>query len=186
MIPKSGNRFPAYAKPASAGEGRSEKIMRKHNMRRMQRIVMLAIMIAALPVLSGCADFDPDKLDVFGLNEKKKLPGDRKPVFPQGVPGVSQGIPAEYMKGNQPPPDTAQTLPPEADKAAADAAAKKAAAAEPVEQPKPKPKRKKPKATAAAPAPQPAQSQQQPPQQAPQQSSSAPWPSSPPTGTFSR
>ena len=29
MIPKSGNRFPAFAKPASAGEGRSDKIMRK-------------------------------------------------------------------------------------------------------------------------------------------------------------
>jgi hypothetical protein len=37
MIPKSmpsdlirdGNRFPAYAKPASAGEGRSDKIMRE-------------------------------------------------------------------------------------------------------------------------------------------------------------
>jgi hypothetical protein len=37
MIPKSmssipledGHRFPAFAKPASAGEGRSEKIMRK-------------------------------------------------------------------------------------------------------------------------------------------------------------
>jgi hypothetical protein len=27
MILKSGNRFPAFAKPASAGEGRSEKIM---------------------------------------------------------------------------------------------------------------------------------------------------------------
>jgi hypothetical protein len=40
MIPKSGNRFPACAKPlarlvvwldASAGEGRSEKIMRQEN-----------------------------------------------------------------------------------------------------------------------------------------------------------
>ena len=29
MMPKSGNRFPAYAKPASAGEGRSDKMMRK-------------------------------------------------------------------------------------------------------------------------------------------------------------
>jgi hypothetical protein len=29
MIPKSGYRFPACAKPASAGEGRSEKIMLK-------------------------------------------------------------------------------------------------------------------------------------------------------------
>ena len=29
MIPKSGDRFPAFAKPASAGEGRSDKIMHK-------------------------------------------------------------------------------------------------------------------------------------------------------------
>jgi hypothetical protein len=28
VIPKSGNRFPAYAKPASAGEGRSDQITR--------------------------------------------------------------------------------------------------------------------------------------------------------------
>ncbi len=28
MIPKSGYRFPAFAEPASAGEGRSDKIMR--------------------------------------------------------------------------------------------------------------------------------------------------------------
>jgi hypothetical protein len=27
MIPKSGYRFPAFAKPASAGEARSDKIM---------------------------------------------------------------------------------------------------------------------------------------------------------------
>ena len=31
MIPKSGNRFPAFAKPAPAGEARSDKIMRKRN-----------------------------------------------------------------------------------------------------------------------------------------------------------
>jgi len=29
MIPKSGSRFPAFAKPASAGEGRSDKVMPK-------------------------------------------------------------------------------------------------------------------------------------------------------------
>ena len=33
MTPKSGGRFPAFAKPASAGEGRSEMIMRKENNR---------------------------------------------------------------------------------------------------------------------------------------------------------
>jgi len=29
MIPKSGYRFPTFAKPAPAGEARPEKIMRK-------------------------------------------------------------------------------------------------------------------------------------------------------------
>jgi hypothetical protein len=36
MIPKSGYRFPAFAKPASAGEARSGKIMRKQSQRRAQ------------------------------------------------------------------------------------------------------------------------------------------------------
>jgi outer membrane biosynthesis protein TonB len=157
-------------------------------MRRMHRILMIVTIIAVAPALAGCADFDLDKLDVFGLSDKKKLPGDRKPLFPEGVPGVSQGIPPEYIKGNQSPPDTAQPVAVEPEK--------KAAAVEPVEEPKPKPKRKKPKAVASAPtkpvttdqpapapqaAPWPAQPQQQ-----PQQSSSAPWPSAPAPGTFSR
>jgi hypothetical protein len=30
MIPKSGDRFPAFAEHASAGEARSEKIMREN------------------------------------------------------------------------------------------------------------------------------------------------------------
>ena len=39
----------------------------------------------------------------FRPDDKKKLPGDRKPLFPEGVPGVTQGVPPEYFKGNQPP-----------------------------------------------------------------------------------
>ena len=31
MIQKSGSRFPAFAKPASAGEARSDMIMLKHS-----------------------------------------------------------------------------------------------------------------------------------------------------------
>jgi hypothetical protein len=34
MIPKSGHRFPAFAKPASAGEARSDKIMLKSMTKR--------------------------------------------------------------------------------------------------------------------------------------------------------
>ncbi len=165
-------------------------------MRRMQRILLLAVIVGVMPVLAGCADFDPDKLDIFGLNDKKKLPGDRKPLFPEGVPGVSQGIPPEYLKGNQPPPETAQTIPAEPDNKAAGAApGKKTAAVEPAEKPKakakPKPKatakrKAKPNATAAAPAAQsqPAASDQQ---LAPwptqgQTTTNSPWPSAPAPG----
>src|SRR5882757_9373573 len=96
-------------------------------MRRIHRIVLLITLAAALPALSGCADFDPDKLDIFNLNEKKKLPGDRKAVFPEGVPGVSQGIPPEFVKGNQPPPETAEAIPAEPEKPAAKKTVKKTA-----------------------------------------------------------
>ena len=34
------------------------------------------------------------------LDTKKKLPGERKPVFPEGVPGLEQGVPKELYKGN--------------------------------------------------------------------------------------
>jgi hypothetical protein len=147
----------------------------------MHRIILLVGLIAIGPVMAGCADFDMDKLDVFGLNEKAKLPGDRKPVFPQGVPGVSQGIPQEYIRGNQPPPDTAQTLPVEPEKpATAGKPAKKTAAVQSADEPKPKPKRK-PKPPAPA-----AQGQQQPQPGQGQSTSSAPWPSAPAPGTFSR
>ena len=170
-------------------------------MRRMHRIVLLAGLVALAPVLAGCEDFDIDKFDFLHLNEKKKLPGDRKDLFPQGVPGVTQGIPPEYLRGNQPQPDTAQAPGAEPDKAASPAApapSAKTAAVEPTAEPKPKPKRKpKPRGQISV---QPAsqsqgdgQQQTAPwPDSAPQQPASgqgtgtAPWPSAPAPGTFSR
>ena len=89
-------------------------------MRRMHRIVLLVGLVALAPVLAGCEDFDMDKLDVFGLNEKKKLPGDRKPVFPQGVPGVTQGHSAGIHEG-QPAAAGHRATPPAAGATAADA-----------------------------------------------------------------
>src|ERR1700760_1979474 len=116
-------------------------------MRTLHRTILLTVLAAFVPALAACSGgFDPDKLDVFGLNEKKKLPGERKELFPGGVPGVSQGIPPEYVKGNQPPPDTAQASTPDA---AAAEANKKAAAAE--AEPKPKPKRPPKPQTASRP-----------------------------------
>jgi outer membrane biosynthesis protein TonB len=174
-------------------------------MRMFLRAVAFAVLAAAMPALSGCTNFDLDSLDVFHLNEKKKLPGERKELFPGGVPGVTQGIPPEYVKGNQPPPETAQALQApatEQNKAAEEAEPeKKAAAVEP--EPKPKPKRPAKPRTASQATQAPAQPQQQmapwpqqDPQPAPQQAQSpwpattqtapAPWPSSPQPGTFSR
>lgn len=176
-------------------------------MRRFHRAVMLATLIVLAPVLAGCENFDADKLDVFGLNEKKKLPGERKPLFPEGVPGVTQGIPPEFMKGN-----VDQQTGAAIEVAATPAAepAQKTAAVQPAEQPKPK-RKPKPREAARAPAqatvtpasqapnagqpapwPEPAQQQPQPqqgqsPWPAPQNSNSvAPWPSAPPPGTFSK
>jgi hypothetical protein len=173
-------------------------------MRRMHRIVLLAGLVALAPVLAGCEDFDMDKFDFLHLNDKKKLPGDRKELFPQGVPGVSQGIPPEYLKGNQPLPDTAQAPAPDATaaarggKTAAPAPSAKTAAIEPAAEPKPKvkPKRKPKLDTTAHPAKQdsvqpPAQRQDNGQQQlepwpgstsqqpAAGQSGTAPWPSAP-------
>jgi hypothetical protein len=173
-------------------------------MRRSQRIVLLATLIAIAPAIVGCADFDMDKLDVFHLNDKKKLPGERQPVFPEGVPGVTQGIPPEYIKGNEQQQTGAAVPVPSLDSAAAAEPPKQAAAAEPPKaEAKPKPKRtvkRKPKpqpkpvaTTAQQPAAtMPATQQTQPtaspaPWPAPAQSSNtAPWPSAPPPGTFTR
>jgi len=121
-------------------------------MHRMYRTVLIAGLLALTPVLAGCADFDMDSLDIFNLNQKKKLPGERKEVFPGGVPGVTQGIPPEYLKGNQQQADTALTpdaaAPPPA--GANPPQAPKTAAIEPQGEPKPK---AKPKPRAAKPAP---------------------------------
>lgn len=169
-------------------------------MRRIHRMIVLATLVAIAPALAGCSDFDPDKLDIFHLNDKKKLPGSRVPVFPEGVPGVSQGIPPEYMKGYQQQQDQqanaalgqpgatpdSNTNNSDAAKAANQKSAnQKTAAVTPVEtKPNPKPKAKpharkvkpKPKIKTAAPAA--AQPTAQP--AAAQQQQMAPWPGTQP------
>jgi hypothetical protein len=94
-------------------------------MSRVAGIILTVFALSLGLVLAGCGSFDPTSiLDVF--DTKKKLPGERQPVFPEGTPGVSQGVPPEMVKGYQPPPE------PEPAQAAAESKAK----------PKPKPKPK--------------------------------------------
>ena len=48
-------------------------------MRTNYRVVLLTALAISAFGLSACSSgFDPDKLDIFGLSEKKKLPGERK------------------------------------------------------------------------------------------------------------
>src|SRR6476469_10992450 len=72
-------------------------------MRRLQRLIAASVLIALSSALAGCAgglsSFDPSDLLDF-LDTKKKLPGERKPVFPDGVPGLEQGVPKDLYKGS--------------------------------------------------------------------------------------
>jgi hypothetical protein len=59
----------------------------------------LAIMAIGLGGCSSVPSWDPtDMLDF--LDTKKRAVGDRKPVFPEGVPGVNPGVPKELVRGS--------------------------------------------------------------------------------------
>jgi hypothetical protein len=102
--------------------------------RRSALLVRAGSAAALVLALAGCTpggQFDPTSMfanDMF--DTKTKLKGDRQPVFPNGVPGTSSGVPQDLVKGYQPPPDQA------AEASAAEAAAQEAAK----NKPKPKPK----------------------------------------------
>jgi hypothetical protein len=139
-------------------------------MRRHHRAILTAAALAMSGALVGCESNDMmDKLQdmiPFGDN-KKPLPGERKEVFPQGVPGVPQGVPPDMVKGNQPPPDA---VPPP----------QQAAVAPPAEKPKPKRKlQAKPKPPQA---PAPDQSAGTVPPTSPGQQSAFPPPMQPASG----
>src|SRR5438445_11884475 len=72
-------------------------------MRRSQHLIAASVLIALSSTLAGCSsgfgNWDPTDLLDF-LDTKKKLPGERKPVFPEGVPGLEQGVPKELYKGS--------------------------------------------------------------------------------------
>ena len=180
-------------------------------MRRPQRLIAATILVALASALAGCGslgNFDPtDALD--WLDTKKKLPGERKPVFPDGVPGLEQGVPKSLYKGAgqqeadqqnaqaaaataQPVQDTKQKRSAKS-KARQPATASTEAGAAPEEDattPPPKPKKTARQRTTTPPPDQPAEAQPataQPAQQPqPTQQSAAPFPAPLPGGSFSR
>ncbi len=106
-------------------------------MRRTQRLIASLVLIALSGALGGCSSnfssWDPsDWLDIF--DTKKKLPGERKPVFPDGVPGLEQGVPKDLYKGASQQQLEQQNI--------------QAAAVAPPEEPKSKKSKSKPPVTA--------------------------------------
>ena len=181
-------------------------------MRRMHRIVLLAGLLALAPVLAGCENFDMDKSRHFPSQREEEAAGRAQGTVSGGVPGVTQGLPPEYLKGNQPPPDAAQT--PDvagcrgrarATKTRAPAPASKTAAIEPAAEAQAETEAQAEAAHGAAPSTQ-ARSpcsrrprvkaatssnrrlgrRTAPQQPAPSAGRHAPWPAAPPPGTFSR
>jgi hypothetical protein len=173
----------------------------------MAKARRLMLVLAALSVgfsLSGCANgnFELDPAYWFP-DGKKKLPGDRREVFPEGVPGVTQGIPPELIRGNaaqaatqdpalaaaagQQPPAEAQEKPKPKPKKVARPRPAPASESEPDVQPAPRAAQPAPRQQAqpagAWPAPQAQQQQQQQQQQAP---AAGAWPAPPAAGTFTR
>ena len=174
-------------------------------MRRPQRLIAAAVLVALSGALAGCGgggigNFDPSDMLDF-LDTKKKLPGERKPVFPDGVPGLDQGVPKDLYKGarqqqldEQNAQAAAAAAPPPAEpkskrgakgkQAAAPAAAEADAAPEEegstaAVPPAPKPQKVARKRTTAPPPDQSAA----PPTRSPQQSA---FPAPMPSGTFTR
>jgi hypothetical protein len=183
-------------------------------MRCSQRLIAAAVLIAISGALAGCSSgissWDPsDMLD--WLDTKKKLQGERKPVFPDGVPGLEQGVPKELYKGasqeqidqqnaqaagaaTPPPQEKPKRVAKSKSKPPATASTDPAAAtdedATAAAPPAPKPKKIVRQRTTAPPPDQPtAQSAPaaQPGQTAqPTQQSAAPFPAPMPSGTFTR
>ena len=179
-------------------------------MRRSQRLIAAAVLISLSGVLAGCADsmsklsdWDPtDMLDF--LDTKKKIPGERKPVFPEGVPGLEQGVPKQLYKGSAQEqidqqnaqaaaaasapagaPTSKQAKSKSKQPAAADAASAEDGGAN-AAPPAPKPKKIARKRTTAPPPDQQTAQPAQSGQPAQPQQSAAPFPAPMPSGTFTR
>jgi len=126
-------------------------------MKRFKHAILIASTLV-LP-LAGCSslpDFNGDPTEWFNFdffNNKKPLAGQRKPLFPDGVPGVASGVPQELVKGNQPPPGTDIAQEPPVQEAAVQEEPKPDPKPKAKPRPKPTPKVAAKTASPASPAP---------------------------------
>src|SRR6478752_355366 len=96
-------RAPKRCRPCFRRSPKADpELNEKPTMRRPQRLIAATVLVALSSALAGCGsmgNFDPSDMLDF-LDTKKKLPGERKPVFPDGVPGLEQGVPKDLYKGS--------------------------------------------------------------------------------------
>ena len=177
---------------------------------RFNHITRIAIVLALGISLAAC-----EYLENL-MDNKKPLPGERRPVFSDGVPGAPQGVPKELVRGYQQPaepqPPVAVEAPAEKPKPTAQPRSRARPESQTVAVPTRPPATSitvQPKSPGGAPPqgswPAPAVSSQSPPppQQPAQQSATpppwpapssaqggaqapSPWPNAPAPGTFSR
>jgi hypothetical protein len=108
----------------------------------VSRIVLAGAVLLILAACTPGGQFDPTTIlqnDMF--ESKKKISGPREPVFPDGVPGTTTGVPPDLVKGYQPPPDQSAAATPDS-----------AGPQPPPDKPKPKPRPKVAVQTPAKPA----------------------------------
>lgn len=130
-----------------------------------QRPAIAAMLFGVGLAVSGCAQgYDAmdgvqnamHNFNPFGANQKA-LPGDRKPVFPEGVPGVQQGVPDHLMPGAREPEVLAATPAPAEEPVAAETRRPQRTAARPrpaESSPPPRARQEQPSRQAARPQPQ--------------------------------
>jgi hypothetical protein len=75
------------------------------------RVARLAAILGLGAAVAGCESLG-DLGNLF--NRKTPLPGERQLVFPEGVPGVSQGVPPELIAGQGTPEGPAEGSAPQA------------------------------------------------------------------------
>jgi hypothetical protein len=144
------------------------------------RVIPAAVALTVGVSLSACSgtssNFDPtDWITGEFFSNKTPLPGERKAVFPGGVPGVPEGVPPELVRGSQ---ERQAVMNPAPVTAPEPAPAAKPAQPRPQTAARPAPK---PRTASAAPQPAPVRTappaeQQQQQQQASQPSSGIAWP----------
>ena len=119
-MPRSPAGTRARAEVLSATDRRRRQELRGKSCATIHRVVLLTALATCVPGADGLLGFRSGQARrIRSQREEKACRASARMCFPVAFPGVTQGIPPEYVKGNQPPPETAQRQRPSKPKEAA-------------------------------------------------------------------